>query len=149
MALAFTVLGTLGLWAMIVTRDHTDSLSRAGVQTSGHMRAAQALGQIDTHTDLLEDGIDPQIVARLRTAQRVLGESLQRMQRRSVVARERRLAHDAEPQVEALRPTIEAFLAAVAPASWIPRSRRRSEWRKSWTSSSCGSTTSAGTRRGC
>jgi diguanylate cyclase (GGDEF)-like protein len=113
MLLAVIALGALAVWATIVTEEHTRGLSRAGVQTSGHLRATQAVGQIDTHTDLLEDGYDPEIATSLRTAQRELVDSLHRMQHRSVVARERELAHDAAPTVQLLWPVIDAFVEGV------------------------------------
>jgi diguanylate cyclase (GGDEF)-like protein len=113
MLVAILALGLLAFWATILTQERMHGLSRAGIQTSGHLRAVQALGQIDTHTDLLEHGLEPTIVADLRNAQLVLGDSLRRMQNRSVVARERRLAREAQPEVRRLWPAIDAFLDAV------------------------------------
>jgi GGDEF domain-containing protein len=113
MSIAVLTLGMLAFWATSVTDQHTRDLARAGHQISGHMRAAQALGQIDTHTDLLEDGIDPQIMLKLRGAQRVLDDSLRRMQQLHVDPRERALARDAEPHVRRLHRAIESYLAAI------------------------------------
>jgi signal transduction histidine kinase len=114
MVLAVIALGALAVWATILAQEHSRELSRAGVQTSGHLRATQALGQIDTHSDLLEDGIDAQLVDDLRHAQRVLRESLTRMQRGSVVAAERRLARDAVPAVEELERAVDHYLGVLA-----------------------------------
>ncbi|MEA2151445.1 MAG: two-component system, NtrC family, sensor kinase, partial [Solirubrobacteraceae bacterium] len=113
MLLAIVALAALAFWAHIVAQGHSDALSRAGAQTSGHLRATQALGQIDKYSDKLEGGIDPQIVADVRSAQHVLGDSLARMQRESVVEWERRLARDAEPDLRRLTPAVDAFLGAV------------------------------------
>jgi signal transduction histidine kinase len=114
MLLAILALGALAVWANMVAQGHARDLSHAAVQTSGHLRASQALSQIDKTADILEEGIEPQGLAQLRTAQLVLDESLRRMQRESFVDWERRLAVQAEPEVETkLDPAIEAFLAAV------------------------------------
>ena len=80
MLAAVVGLAALGAWASLLAQGHVGGLSRTGDQTAGHLRATQALGQIDTHTDLLEDGIDPVVLAKLREAQRVLHDSLRRMQ---------------------------------------------------------------------
>ncbi len=82
------------------------------MQTSGHLRAAQAVGQIDKYSDDLEAGVDPAVLGHLRLAQRVLRDSLTRMQHDSVVEWERRLARDAEPELRRLTPAIAAFLAS-------------------------------------
>lgn len=112
--LIVVALGGLAVWAAFVTQDHARALSRAGVQTSGHLRAVQALGQIDTHTDLLEDGLNRRVLADLRSAERVLVESLHRMQVTGVAADERALALWAESQVErGLLPSVDSFLHAV------------------------------------
>jgi signal transduction histidine kinase len=113
MLLAVVALGALAVWANVVSLGHVRGLTDAGVQTSGHLRAAQALGQIDTHTDLLEEGMDEEVLADLRYAQQVLDDSLRRMQEQGVVGWERRLAAEAEPQVRRLGPAIDAFLRAV------------------------------------
>ena len=112
MLLAILSLAALGLWANIVAQQHARALSRAGVQTSGHLRAAQALSQIDRYSDDLEAGADPAVVTDLRLAQRVLHDSLQQMQRDSVVDWERQLARDAEPDLRRLGPAVDAFLAS-------------------------------------
>jgi len=113
MLTAVVGLAALGVWASVLAQGHVAGLSRAGGQAAGHLRATQALGQIDTHTDLLEDGMDAQVLADLRHAQDVLDGSLKAMQRRSVVGWERSLARDAEPDVRRLKPAIEAFVEAV------------------------------------
>jgi signal transduction histidine kinase len=113
MVLAILALGILAVWANIVGQRHTIAVSRAGVQTSGHLRAAQSLGQIDKYSDILEDGIDEAVLANLRAAQRALRASLDRMQRASVVDWERLLARNAEPDERRLSPAVDAFLAAV------------------------------------
>jgi signal transduction histidine kinase len=110
MLAAILALGALAFWANIVGQRHTIDVSRAGVQTSGHLRAAQALGQIDRYSDILEDGVDPAVLAQVRAAERVLHDSLSRMQRASVVEWERRLARDAEPDMQRLLPAIDAFV---------------------------------------
>jgi signal transduction histidine kinase len=112
MLLAIPAVGALAFWTNMVGQEHTRDVSRAGVQTSGHLRAAQALGQIDRYSDDLEDGVDPAVLADLRFAQRVLHDSLTRMQRESIVDWERRLASDAKPDVQRLIPAIDAFLAS-------------------------------------
>lgn len=61
MLLTILALGMLAFWANMVGQEHTRDVSRAGVQTSGYLRAAQALGQIDRYSDILEDGVDPAI----------------------------------------------------------------------------------------
>jgi signal transduction histidine kinase len=113
MLLAIGALGALAVWANVVAHGHVRDLSRAGVQTTGHLRATQALGQIDNYSDILEDGIDPKVLAQLRSAEQVLRESLARMQRESVVEWERQLARDAEPDVRDLAPAINAFVDSV------------------------------------
>ncbi|MDP9228466.1 MAG: hypothetical protein M3M99_05365, partial [Actinomycetota bacterium] len=80
MSLAVAALGALAVWAAIVTQNGADGLSRAGVQTSGHLRAVQALSIIDTSTDALEERIVPSELAKLRRAQRVLDDALDRME---------------------------------------------------------------------
>ena len=57
MSLAVVSLGALSVWAAIVTQNGAQGLSRAGVQTSGHLRAVQALSLVDTTTDELEKAI--------------------------------------------------------------------------------------------
>ena len=114
MSLVLLALGALAFWATSVAQDHARALSRAGVQTSGHLRAVQALGQIDTHTDLLEDGINRGILTDLRHAERVLLDSLDRMTLTDVAAEQRKLALWATPEVERkLLPSVEVFLQAV------------------------------------
>jgi diguanylate cyclase (GGDEF)-like protein len=110
MALAVLALGLLAVWAAIVTQNGATGLSRAGVQTSGHLRAVQALSAIDTHTDALEEKIDYGELRKLRAAQRVLDESLSRMRDGSVVNADR-IADAATPIVRRLKPQIELFLA--------------------------------------
>jgi signal transduction histidine kinase len=113
MLAAVVGLAALGVWANLIAQGHVGGLSRTGGQTAGHLRATQALGQIDTHTDLLEDGIDPVVLAKLREAQRVLHDSLRRMQGSGFAEWERNLARDAEPDVRRLTPAIEVFLDSV------------------------------------
>ena len=85
MSLAVVALGALAVWASIVTQNGADGLSQAGVQTSGHLRAVQALSLIDTSTDELEEKIVPVHLAKLRTAQRVLDDALLRMENGGVL----------------------------------------------------------------
>ncbi|HYN51109.1 MAG TPA: diguanylate cyclase [Thermoleophilaceae bacterium] len=110
MSLAVVALGALAVWAAIVTQNGADGLSRAGVQVSGHLRAIQALTIIDTSTDALEERIVPGELARLRRAQRVLDDSLDRMQNGGVRA-ESRIAAQAKPIVHRMTPAIDRFLA--------------------------------------
>ena len=59
MTVAVLALGVLAVWAAIVTQNEARGLSRAGVQTSGHLRAVQALSLLDTSADALEERITP------------------------------------------------------------------------------------------
>jgi signal transduction histidine kinase len=110
MSLAVVALGSLSVWAAIVTQNGAQGLSRAGVQTSGHLRAVQALSLIDTSTDALEERIVPADLRKLRTAQRVLDEALNRMESGGVIEASQ-LAGRAKPMIERLKPAIERFLA--------------------------------------
>jgi signal transduction histidine kinase len=110
MSLAFVALGALSVWAAIVTQNGAQGLSRAGVQTSGHLRAVQALSLIDTSTDQLEQRSDPFQIQKLRTAQRVLDDALDRMDSGGVIEASR-LAQRAKPIVRRLKPAIERFVA--------------------------------------
>jgi diguanylate cyclase (GGDEF)-like protein len=110
MSAAVLSLGALAVWAAVVTHDGARGLSQAGVQTSGHLRAVQALSLIDTQTDALEEGIGARKVAQLRRAQRVLDEALDRMEHGGV-AEASRIAADAAPMVRRLKLAIERFLA--------------------------------------
>jgi diguanylate cyclase (GGDEF)-like protein len=98
------------MWAAIASQNEARGLSRAGVQTSGHLRAAQALSLIDTQTDALEEGIVASEVEKLRGAQRVLDDAFARMEHGGV-AEASRIAADAKPIVRRLTPAIERFLA--------------------------------------
>jgi hypothetical protein len=80
MSVAIVALGVLAVWAAIVTQNGADGLTQAGVQTSGHLRAVQALSTIDTQTDVLEEEEDPRALRRLRRAQSVLDGALARME---------------------------------------------------------------------
>jgi diguanylate cyclase (GGDEF)-like protein len=111
MALAFLAVGSLAVWAAVVTQNGAQDLSRAGVQTSGHVRALQALSTIDTQTDGLEEEVDPVELRKLREAQAILAEALVRMERGGVVE-QRRIARDVERTLTRLNPAIEHFLAA-------------------------------------
>jgi signal transduction histidine kinase len=110
MSLAVVALGSLSVWAAIVTQNGAQGLSRAGVQTSGHLRAVQALSLIDTSTDALEARVVPVHLRELRTAQRVLDEALDRMDSGGVLE-ESRIAGRAKPLVQRLKPKIQRFLA--------------------------------------
>ena len=113
MSLAVVALGALAVWAAIVTQDGASGLSRAGVQTSGHLRAVQALSLVDTQTDALEDGLVPREVEKLREAQRVLDDALDRMERGGVPEASR-IAHRSAPIMRRLKPAINRFLARPA-----------------------------------
>jgi diguanylate cyclase (GGDEF)-like protein len=100
----------LAVWASIVTQKGADGLTQAGVQTSGHLRAVQAVSMIDTQSDLLEESNDPRELRRLRSAQNVLDSALDRMERGGV-REATRIAAAAKPIVARLRPAIDRFLA--------------------------------------
>jgi signal transduction histidine kinase len=110
MLLAVIATGAVLVWANLVAESHVTGLSGAGMQTSAHLRAVQALGQIDTHTDLLEEHMDLDVVADLRAAQHVLHDSLRRIERQAVAASERRLVRETERDVARLGPAIDTFL---------------------------------------
>ncbi|HYM57588.1 MAG TPA: diguanylate cyclase [Solirubrobacteraceae bacterium] len=110
MSLAVVALGALAVWAAIVTQNGAHGLSQAGVQTSGHLRAIQALSMIDTSTDALEVRIVPSELAKLRKAQRVLDDALDRMENGGV-RQASQIAEQGKPIVERLKPAIEQFLA--------------------------------------
>ena len=110
MSLAVVALGALAVWAAIVTQDGARGLSRAGVQTSGHLRAVQSLSLIDTQTDALEAGIVPREVKKLRQAQQVLDDSLDRMEHGGVLEASR-IADESTPIVRRMKPAINRFLA--------------------------------------
>ena len=109
MTVAVLALGVLAVWAAIVTQNEARGLSRAGVQTSGHLRAVQALSLLDTSADALEERITPRELGRLRRSQRVLNESLDRM-RDGEVLQVRRIAVRAERIVRRLTPVVELSL---------------------------------------
>jgi diguanylate cyclase (GGDEF)-like protein len=110
MLLAVVALGVLAVWAAIVTQNGAHGLTRAGVQTSGHLRAVQALTRIDTHTDALEEGQDRDVLRKLRRAQRLLDDALDRMEHGGV-REASRIADEAKPVMARLKPAIERFLA--------------------------------------
>ena len=91
-------------------QERGDELSQAGVQTSGHLRAVQALSLIDTSADALEERIVPSELAKLRRAQRVLDDALDRMANGGVPEASR-IAAEGEPIVRRMKPAIERFLA--------------------------------------
>ena len=111
MSVAVVALGALAVWAAIVTQNDADGLSRAGVQTSGHLRAVQALSMIDTSTDALEERRIPRELKKLRRAQRVLDDALDRMEHGDV-REATRIADQGAPIVQRLKPAIGRFLAA-------------------------------------
>jgi signal transduction histidine kinase len=113
MLIAVLALGSLAVWATVQAQNLSHAIAQSGVQTSGHLRAVQALGQIDTHADLLELGLDQHIVADLRSAQRVLLESLRRMEDNSVLATERRMARESRPDVRRLFAAVENHLGVI------------------------------------
>ena len=110
MSIAVVALGALAVWAAIVTQNGATGLSRAAVQESGHLRAVQALSLIDTTSDNLEEKIIPSELAKLRRAQRVLDDALERMENGGV-AEASRIADEAKPMMVQLKPAIEQFLA--------------------------------------
>jgi signal transduction histidine kinase len=110
---ATIALGTLSLWAAITTQNAAKRLSETGVQTSGHLRAIQAVTKIDTLSDSLEDGVEPETVAALRNAQRVLRQSLERMKLGEVRA-SAQIARDAGPIVHRMDRALEHMMAEVS-----------------------------------
>jgi len=110
MSLAVLALGALAVWAAIVTQNGADGLSQAGVQTSGHLRAVQALSMLDTSTGGLEKRIVPDELAKLRRAQRMLDDALERM-KHGGVRQASRIADQAKPIVRRLKPAVEQLLA--------------------------------------
>jgi diguanylate cyclase (GGDEF)-like protein len=111
MFLAVLALGTLAVWSSIVTQNGAAGLSGAGVQTSGHLRAIQALSLINSSADGLEAGPNPVHLKKLRNAQKVLDDALYRMQNGEV--RDAQLiAGESKPIVRRLKPAIEWFLTA-------------------------------------
>ena len=101
MSLAVVALGTLAVWAAIVTQNGADGLSQAGLQTSGHLRAVQALSILDTSTDALETRIVP---SELRRCAGRSGCSTTRSSRMETgeVQQARRIAAEARPMVQRL-----------------------------------------------
>ena len=98
------------MWAAIASQKGADGLTKAGVQTSGHLRAVQALSLLDTSSDGLETRIVPAELAKLRRAQQVLDNALARMEHGGVLQASR-IADDAKPIVRRLKPAIDQFLA--------------------------------------
>ncbi len=109
-SLAVLALGALAVWAAIVTQNGAHGLSRAGVQTSGHLRAVQALSLIDMSTDALKVQPVPAELRKLRAAQRVLDDALGRMENGRALEASL-IAGQAKPIVRQLKPAIEQFLA--------------------------------------
>ncbi|HYP48394.1 MAG TPA: diguanylate cyclase [Thermoleophilaceae bacterium] len=110
MAVAVLALGALAVWAAIVSQNGAQGLSQAGVQTSGHLRAVQAISLLDTSADSLEEEVVASELAKLRNAQRVLDDALARMEN-GEVRQARRIAQQAKPIVARLKPAVERSLA--------------------------------------
>jgi diguanylate cyclase (GGDEF)-like protein len=110
MALAVVALGGLAVWAAVVSQSGARDLSRAGVQTSGHLRAVQAVSVLDTQTDALEDGVTERKLRRLRGAQETLRAAIARMETGDVVQASQ-IAHDARPLLRRLDPAVDHFLS--------------------------------------
>lgn len=111
MTIAVLALGALAVWSSIVTQNGASGLSRAGVQTSGHLRAMQAMSLIDTSTDDLDGGANLSALRKLRNAQAVLDDALDRMDNGDV-REATQIADRSKPLVQRLTPAIEAFIAA-------------------------------------
>jgi diguanylate cyclase (GGDEF)-like protein len=126
MSLAVVALGVLAVWAAIVTQNEAAGLSRAGVQTSGHLRAVQALSMLDTSSDALETRLSPRELRTLRRSQRVLDDSLDRM-RNGEVLHATRVAVKAKRIVQRLKPAVE--LALVRPPGYDALDTRPAELR--------------------
>lgn len=112
MSVALLALGGLALWTTIASQDRAARLSYAGVQTSGHLRATQALGQLDSYADLMADERPTaEIDAGLADAKRVLDDALTRMQDGANL-QARRLASAAARDVRRLAPALERLRVA-------------------------------------
>lgn len=110
MTLAVLALGALSLWSAHVTERESDDLASAGVQTTGQLRAVQALSKIRSALRVLEDeGVADERLAQLRAAQRLLPEGLARME--AGEAQEAiDVAHRARPLADALDPAIHLYI---------------------------------------
>ena len=109
MSLAVVALGSLAVWAAFVTQNDAHGLSQAGIQTSGHLRAVQALSLLDTSSDALEEEVVPGELAKLHHSQRVLDDAFERMGNGDVRAASR-IAVQARPIVAKLTPAVDRFL---------------------------------------
>jgi diguanylate cyclase (GGDEF)-like protein len=110
MSLAILALGGLAIWSAVVTQDGAQSLSRVGVQTTGHLRAVQALSVIDTQTDALEEGYRPGVVRKVEHAESALDAARGRMES-GVIEEARRIARRATPIVQEVHGTLQSYLA--------------------------------------
>lgn len=116
MSLAVVALGSLAIWSAIVTQNDAHGLSDAGVQTSGHLRAMQALSLLDTSSDELEEAVIPGKLAKLRKSQRVLDDALARMENGGV-REASQIAVQGRLIVGRLKPAVERFLLTRSPGA--------------------------------
>jgi diguanylate cyclase (GGDEF)-like protein len=103
-------LGGLALWSSLVIQNEARGLGRVGVQTTGQVRALQALYVVRVETDELEDDYSQERLDRLRTALRDLQQALDRMADGDA-PEVTRVAEAAEPLARQLSPAVERFLA--------------------------------------
>ena len=111
LALATVALGALAVWSAVVTRDSASGLSQAGLQTSAHLLAVQALIKLDAETDVLGEDFAPYGLARLVRVHGVFDRSLDRMERGGIVEA-RRIARTAQSRSQELQASIDGLLAA-------------------------------------
>jgi hypothetical protein len=58
MLLAILALGALAVWANLIAQGHTSRVPARGRVDVGHLRATQALGQIDKYSEAVRRGDD-------------------------------------------------------------------------------------------
>jgi diguanylate cyclase (GGDEF)-like protein len=110
MSLAVVALGVLAVWSAYVTQRESDDLTSVGVQTTGQLRAVQALSSIRIELRALEDdGVTEDRLSRLRAAQQILPGALNRM-KAGDAGEPTRVAGLAEPLARQLDPAIRAYI---------------------------------------
>jgi diguanylate cyclase (GGDEF)-like protein len=110
MSVAVVALGALAVWSTYVTQRESDRLTGIGVQTTGQLRAVQALSAMRIELTALEDdGVTNDRLARLRTAQRILPGALTRMELGDA-PEPIQIARQARPLAQQLDPAIERLL---------------------------------------
>jgi diguanylate cyclase (GGDEF)-like protein len=110
MSLAVVALGALAVWSAYVTQRESDDLTSVGVQTTGQLRAVQALSAMRIELRALEDdGVTEDRLSRLRAAQQMLPGALARM-KAGDAAEPARVAGLAEPLARQLDPAVHAYI---------------------------------------